>query len=163
MFSSESLMNTFCFCRYLQSSVPNHVTELSEMSCDVIQIEVLLSFLANKYGKNCKRKKDSVGHQVWFDRTPVIVDNWGETSNSCLWQVLIYLFSMLLKIQRPEMRLSEKQSQKSKRFRVWSGLKPRNIRSAKKKNSPSWGKNGDLSRRPLHVWPEKGGSIVGRI
>ena len=92
MFSSESLMNTCCFCSYLQSSVPNHVTQLNETSCDAIQIKTLLTFLANKYGKICLlTKNDSVGHQVWFNRTPVVVDNWGDTLNCLTSVVLCYL------------------------------------------------------------------------
>ena len=42
------------FCRYLPTVIcPRSATELSEMSCDMIQIKVLLSFLVDKFCKVC--------------------------------------------------------------------------------------------------------------
>ena len=53
------------------------------------------------------------------------------------------------------MRLSKRQSQKSKRFGIWLGLNPLKSRHARE-SSPSCGKNGNICRRSRHVWLDKG-------
>ena len=130
------------------------------MPCGMIQMKVLLSFLANKYGKNLSlmKKKRSIG-QVWFDRTTVIVNQSIRGAKLPTVRHVLKFDFYATQIAETMKEAFEETIKKSNRLGIWPGLGPWKWRYARKKNLTSCGKNGDIRRRARHVWMGKGGRI----